>query len=170
MSFAPANRVGEGKNAQVLIFHAGGQRFGVFIAEVGKLVLEERIAPVPFAHPAMAGLLDSAEQDPVPVFDLYGLLGTRARPPTHVHGARVALFTTERGPVGLRMDTMEGGGSAYEFLSDPADAEIHIRTLPETLRVPVTAVGRDARGPFFFFSPDAFLATLDLGAPGRPDP
>lgn len=157
----------EGKNSQVLLFKAAGARFGVFIAEVGRLVVESGVAPVPFAHPALAGLLDDASEQVVPVFDLVGLLPDR-RPPPQVAGARVALFDTDQGPVGLRLDVMEAGGMHYTFLSDREAAERRLATLPDELRLAVTAVGEDEGGPFFFFSADAFLAALDLDAPQRP--
>lgn len=155
------------KNAQVLLFRAGGVRFGVFIAEVGRLVVETAVVPVPFAHPALAGLLDDEEEEAVPVFDLFGLIPEH-RPPQEVRGARVALFSSEKGPVGLRMEAMEGGGLDYTFVSDPKETEAQLATVPPPLRAPITAVARDGRGPFFFFSPDAFLVALEQSAPDRP--
>jgi len=155
------------RNAPVLRFTAGGLSFGVFVAEVGRLVLEDAITPVPFAHRAMAGLLDSPESPPAPVFDLRGLT-TQNPPPVHVPGANVALFSSERGPVGLRMDTVVGSRSDYLFVTSAEEAAGYLGRLPEAIRPAVTAVGESPDGHFYFFSPDGFLARLDIAQAARP--
>ena len=159
----------ERQNDQVLLFRAANVRLGVFIAEVGRLVVESNIAAVPFAHPALAGLVEEADGQVVPVFDLRGLLPDQ-KPLAQVGGARVALFETDIGPVGLRLEVTEGGGLHYTFMEDSDRTEQQLAALPAEIRPAVTAVGEDEGGPFFFFSADAFLAALDLYAARRPEP
>lgn len=154
-------------NAQrVLLFEAGGLQLGVFVAEVTRLLLEDAISPVPFAHPAMAGLLDGGDLGALPVFDLWGLVGERA-PAAHVPSATVAVFSTERGPVGLRMER-HGTTPSYRYVGDPSAAEEHLKSLPAGARSVLMGVGELEEGCFYFFSPEAFVLALDLGRAGRP--
>lgn len=151
---------------QVLLFEAGGLPLGVFVAEVTRLFFEEELTPVPFAHPAMAGLLDAGELGALPVFDLAGLF-SEAPPPRSVPGATVAVFTTERGPIGLRM-TRRTTTHTYRYNLDPVTESVRKDALPEPARRVVMGVGESDGGPFFFFSPEAFVLALDLGRAGRP--
>ncbi|MBI1944793.1 MAG: chemotaxis protein CheW [Deltaproteobacteria bacterium] len=144
---------------KVLLFSAGGLRLGVFLAEVGRLLVEDQMAPVPFSHPALAGVMLAGEDGPVPVFDMRGLFG--AAPAPHAPGATVALFPTAKGPVGLRLDTLLGTISAYEPLSESA-AEALLDQAPDAVRGTLTNAARTAEGVFSFFSPDAFLARVGL--------
>jgi len=153
-------------NAPVLVFRSAGARLGVFIAEVGRVLVEKPLARVPFAHPALAGLLlDDALA--IPVFDLAALVAD-VRPKSHVDAARVAIFETERGPVGLRMDALEGARADYQFVVDSEASREIIGRFPERLQRTVTGVGEESTGVFAFFSPDAFLAALDIGLASRP--
>jgi chemotaxis signal transduction protein len=138
----------------VLLFLAGGQRYGVGLADVARLVVEGVLVPVPFSHPAMAGLIDAGNDGPVPVFDLKGLVDpadvARTRP-----GATVALFPTQKGPVGLRIDQLLGTAAAYE----PAAAA---EGVPPALLPTVAGSARADEATFSFFSPESFLAAIGL--------
>ena len=150
----------------VLVFTAGGVRLGVGIADVSRLVVEGDIAPVPFGHPALAGLMkvDDVDNAIVPVFDLHGLAADAARPPRQRAGATIAVIPTARGPVGLRLDRLLGTASDYDAAADAPPENIPpalLRTLagagrPRTASV---AVGDEV---FFFFSPEAFIAAVGL--------
>lgn len=153
---------------QILLFEAGGLPLGIFVAEVTRLLLEEaELTAVPFAHPAMAGLIDGGALGALPVFDLSGLL-TATPPPRSVQGATVAVFTTERGPVGLRMDKRTTTPS-YRYVDDPEVEAERLDALPEVARQILTGVGDTDEGGFYFFSPEAFVLALDLGRAGRPE-
>ena len=145
---------------QILLFRAGGLRLGVFLAEVGRLLVEDTVVPVPFAHPAMAGLLVADADGPVPVFDLRGLTGTVLGQSAD-RQRTVALFPTAKGPVGLRLEELMGTIASYEALDDDATALLHKEVAPALLRT-ITAAARTPDGAFSFFSPDAFLAGLGL--------
>jgi hypothetical protein len=138
----------------VLLFQAAGLRFGVSLADVSRLIVEEELLPVPFSHPAMAGLMDADADGPVPVFDLSGLVDPTAIA-RHVPGATVALFPTGKGPVGLRLDKLHGTAATYEPITTvpPAPA-----ALLRTMGGAASAQGE----PFSFFSPEAFLAAIGL--------
>ncbi len=144
---------------QVLVFRAGGMRLGVFLAEVGRLLVEDELVAVPFAHPAMVGLLVADEDGPVPVFDLGGLIGESA--PASAQRRTVALFPTAKGPVGLRLDELLGTAASYEALDDDATGALHDGVAAALLST-VTGAARSTDGAFSFFSPDAFLAGLAL--------
>jgi chemotaxis signal transduction protein len=144
---------------QVLLFRAGGLRLGVFLAEVGRLLVEDRLTAVPFAHPAMAGLLVADADGPVPVFDLRALTG--AAPTEGARNRTVALFPTSKGPVGLRLEELLGTVASYEGLDAAAAAALHEHVDPAVLKT-ITGVAKTPEGAFSFFSPDAFLAGLGL--------
>ena len=151
---------------QVLLFRAGGMRLGVFLAEVGRLLVEDGLIAVPFAHPAMAGLLIADDDGPVPVFDLRGLVDTLgpagSRPSLAVSGqATVALFPTAKGPVGVRLEQLLGTISRYQPLDAEATARLH-EDIPIALARTVTGAATADDGPFSFFSPEAFLASVGL--------
>lgn len=156
---------------QVLLFRAGGLRLGVFLAEVGRLLVEDALIAVPFAHPAMAGLLIADADGPVPVFDLRGLVddvGVDAHERSKaaitgaaVVGATVALFPTAKGPVGLRLEQLLGTIATYAPLDAAATARLH-EDIPAALARTVTGAASAADGPFSFFSPEAFLAGVGL--------
>ncbi len=151
---------------QMLLFEAGGLPLGIFVAEVTRLLLEESLTPVPFAHPAMAGLIDGGSLGALPVFDLHGLF-SGTPPERTVSGATVAVFTTERGPVGLRMERRTTTAS-FRYLDDPAEEAERLDALPEIARRVLMGVGDSEAGPFYFFSPEAFVLALDLGRAARP--
>ena len=143
----------------VLLFAAAGLRFGVSLADVSRLLVEDILVPVPFSHPAMAGLTHADADGAVPVFDLRGLVdpATLVR---HARGSTIALFPTVKGPVGLRLDALHGTAAAY-------DARPQLMDAPEALRRTIAgaAVAHGDRGgeqPFFFFSPEAFLAAIGI--------
>jgi chemotaxis signal transduction protein len=153
---------------RVLLFEAAGQAMGVFVAEVTRLRMEDEVglSPVPFAHPAMAGLLDAGEVGVLPVFDLEGVLDPGGRLAARQAGATVAIFSTERGPIGLRM-TRRGTATDYRYGVDPAEEAERLDALPAPLRELVMGVGERPEGTFFFFSPEAFVVTLERDrAPG----
>jgi hypothetical protein len=152
-----------GRHGQVLLFRAGGLRLGVFLAEVGRLLVEDALVAVPFSHPAMAGLL-VAEEGPLPVFDLRGLVAgakPAASAPSAVGKHTVALFPTQKGPVGLRLEELLGTARAYEALDKEATDKLH-EGVDAALLKTVTGAARAEAGAFSFFSPDAFLAGLSL--------
>ena len=146
---------------QVLLFRAGGMRLGVFLAEVGRLLVEDALIAVPFAHPAMAGLLVADEDGPVPVFDLRGLVDEGTPTLSLPGGATVALFPTAKGPVGVRLEQLLGTISRYEPLDAAATARLH-EDIPVALARTVTGAASTDDGPFSFFSPEAFLAGVGL--------
>lgn len=155
---------------QVLLFRAGGLELGVFLAEVARLLVEDRVLAVPFAHPAMAGLLVAGEDGPVPVFDLHGLVAAPvdgAALPVPRSKTTVALFPTARGPVGLRLEELLGTVASYEALDAETTAALHAG-VPAPLLTTITGAARrrsveaGGEGSFSFFSPDAFLAGLGL--------
>lgn len=158
----------------MLLFRAGGLRLGVFLAEVGRLLVEDALIAVPFAHPAMAGLLVADNDGPVPVFDLRGLVDDDAAAQAHrgysavaaitgaaVVGATVALFPTAKGPVGLRLEQLLGTIATYEPLDAAATRRLH-EDVPAALARTVTGAASAGEGPFSFFSPEAFLAGVGL--------
>jgi hypothetical protein len=148
---------------QVLLFRAGGLRLGVFLAEVGRLLVEGALLAVPFAHPAMAGLLVAGEDGPVPVFDLTGLIEGSVVP-SPPRKATVALFPTARGPVGLRLEELLGTVASYEALDAEATGALHAE-IPPPLLATITGAARGGGADdeeFSFFSPEAFLAGLGL--------
>ena len=164
---------------QVLLFSAGGLRLGVFLVEVTRLLEEQPLTAVPFAHPALIGLLDAGDIGPVPVFDLGRLVHPQAPVSRSVLGAVVALFSTERGPIGLRMDEMRGTTTHYRYLEAGSSKAPRTATagqaeegrseaLPEVAQRSLTGVAESEEGPFHLFSPDAFVVALDLGQAGRP--
>lgn len=146
---------------QVLLFFAGGMQLGVSLADVGRLVVEDTLLIVPFAHPALAGLLAVGDAEPVPVFDLLGLVdGTAVA--TSAPNANVALFPTARGPVGLRLERLDGTAHAYRALDADAAQALYAGHAPALLAT-VTGAAATAEGvSFSFFSPEAFLAALNL--------
>lgn len=152
---------------QVLLFSAGGLPLGVFLVEVTRLLEEQPLTAVPFAHPALIGLLDADDMGPVPVFDLERLVRPEAPVHRSVAGAVVALFSTERGPIGLRMDAMRGTTTRYRYLEDAAE-RASVDALPEVARRSLTGFAESDQGSFHLFSPDAFVVALDLGQAGRP--
>ena len=146
---------------QVLLFGAGDLRLGVFMAEVAKLIVESALSPVPYAHPAMAGLLDDEVLGPLPVFELRALLDPFHRPLRRATGATVALFETPRGPIGLRLDALHGAVVDYGNASAD-EAQRWLQTLPATATSFLTGVALHTGAPFFFFSPEGLTVTLGL--------
>ena len=151
------------QNAPVLLFEAATFRFGVFVAEVASIKSGVAIVPVPFAHPALVGLLDAPDSEAIPVFEL-------ARSAKSAGAIEVALFDTVQGPVGIRLDAVVGARSDYDILTDAEAFQDALSALPESLALTVTTAGRSSGIPFFFFSPDAFLGRLDLARAERPLP
>jgi hypothetical protein len=153
---------------QVLLFSAGGMRLGVFIAEVGRLLVETQTAPVPFSHPAMAGLLIDDEAI-IPVFDLCGVIDESTPPPRRAPGATVALFPTERGPIGLRLDALHGT-IAEHVPASSAERDALLKPLSPGARRAVTDAALSHGVPFLFFSPEALVVELGLVAGAGPHP
>jgi len=152
----------------VLRFRAAGLLWGVFLAEVGRVVVEDGLLAVPFSHPAMAGLLVAGADGPVPVFDLRGLVDDAA-PALPLSRARtVALFPTARGPVGLRLEELLGTVDKYTGLDAQSIGALHKDVASALLRT-MTGAARGIDGDMFsFFSPDAFLAELGLSPRSSP--
>ncbi len=149
------------RRAPLLSFTAAGYRFGVFVVEIARLLVEDAIAPVPFAHPAMAGLLLFEDARAlVPVFDVAGLVDP-SRPLRRRTGATVALFPTEQGPVGLRLESVLGTIEEYEPVSSEG-AALFLSVLPDEVRRVVGGVALHDGEPLFFFSPEALLVELGL--------
>lgn len=147
--------------APLLRFSSGGFSFGVFVVEIGRLMLEEQLAPVPFAHPAMAGLqLLEDGRSLVPVFDVAGLADP-LRPLARRPGTTLALFPTEHGPVGLRLDQVGGTIEEYEPVSAEG-AALFLSVLPDEVRRVVGGVALRDGAPLYFFSPEALLVELGL--------
>lgn len=167
----PLSSGGVATSAQpILRFEAGGLTLGVFVVEVTRLLQKTGLAAVPFAHPALSGLLDAGELGAVPVFDLAPVLQKDAQVARAVEGATVALFETELGPIGLRMDEMRGITTRYRFLEPSAEERDRLEAMSETGRRALPAVAEDERGRFWMFSLDAFVVALNLEKAGRPQP
>lgn len=149
--------------APLLRFSAGGFSFGVFVVEIERLLFEGHLAPVPFSHAAMAGLqLLEDRRALVPVFDVAGLVDP-LRPLKRRTGSTIALFPTQHGPVGLRLDHVDGTIDRYE----PASAEgaaLYLSVLPDEVRRIVGGVAVLDAAPLYFFSPEALLVELGLYA------
>ncbi len=158
----------------VLVFLAGGVRLGVSLADVARLVVEGAIAPVPFGHSALAGVMRVHDVDTnhdwatVPVFDLNGLAPEAPRPPRQRAGATVAVIPTARGPVGLRLDQLLGTASDYAAV-DAAEVKAAFDRLSPAMQKTLAGAGRPQTAsvavgdePFFFFSPEAFIAAVGL--------
>jgi hypothetical protein len=136
------------------VFMSAGVRCAVGLADVARLLVEDRVVPVPFSHPAMAGVLVDDQSGAVPVFDLRGLTDPAGMPRT-VPGATVVLFSTAKGPVGLRLDALVGTASTYEARTEPID-------VPEALKKTLASAAVTQGEPLAFFSPEAFLASISL--------
>ncbi|MCP4503769.1 MAG: hypothetical protein GY822_27910 [Deltaproteobacteria bacterium] len=149
---------------QLFLFCAAGYDFAVPIVDVDRLIEELDIAPVPLCHRALAGVaVDEAgdEQRLIPVFDLRGF--ERAdQVPVQVKGATVAVFQTETGPIGMRMDLLLGTSGRAEPISDSEVVQAHIDSLGPELLTTVTAVAKIDDKAFFTFSPEAFLMRLNV--------
>lgn len=152
-----------------LIVVAGGVRLGISLADVSRIVVETAVAPVPFAHRALAGVMRVAELDDaiVPVFDLRGFDGAERL--TRQAGKNVAVIPTARGPVGLRLEGLLGTAGSYVAVAVDAAA---LERLPAALRASIAGCGRPdgeagAIGveDFYFFSPEAFIHELGLAGP-----
>jgi hypothetical protein len=155
----------------VLVFVAGGARLGVPLADVTRLTLEGRLSPVPFGHPALAGLMRDEHGGLVPIFDLHGLGAgdDDARPPLQVAGATIAVIGTARGTVGLRLDRLLGTASSYAAHDGGAVVDdLRAALSPGVQRmlggasVPRDASAAVGDAPFFFFSAEAFIAAVGL--------
>lgn len=153
-----------------LVFLAGGVRLGVSLADVTRLVVEGAIAPVPFGHTALAGVMRVPEADDatVPVFDLHGLTPGATRPPTQRVGATIAVIPTAKGPVGLRLDQLLGTATDYDAVAADDVAALYLGLAPALQKTlagagrPKTASLAMGTEPFFFFSPEAFIAAVGL--------
>jgi hypothetical protein len=149
------------RRAPLLSFTAAGYSFGVFVVEIARILVEDAIAPVPFAHPAMAGLLLVEDARAlVPVFDIAGLVDP-SRPLRRRTGGTVALFPTDQGPVGLRLETVGGTIESYAPVSSEG-AALFLSVLPDEVRRVVGGVALHDGAPLFFFSPEALLVELGL--------
>jgi hypothetical protein len=146
---------------QVLLFGACDLRLGVFMAEIGRLVDEGELAPVPFAHAAMAGLLDDDVDGPLPIFELRALLDATHRPVRRATGATIAIFPTPRGPIGLRLDALHGTIVEYSDATRDEGARL-LGTLPPTAIHFLSGAALTGGTPFFFFSPEGLVLALGL--------
>ena len=151
-------------DARLFLFTAVGHNFAIPIVEVDRLLVEKTLAPIPCAHPSLAGLAKDHD-DLIPVYDLAGLLSEEAVQAQSA-GTNVAVFATARGPLGLRMEALRGTTTAARPLGDPAEVVARTALLPPAGQTIVSAVGEVATDHgvevFFFFSPEAFLVQLDL--------
>lgn len=159
-SSATRGRSVASSDERLFLFSARGQAFAIPIVEVGRLLTETRLFPLPCAHPALAGIARDGS-DLIPVYDLAGLLSDQVVPAQNP-GTNIAVFDTARGPLGLRMEALRGTTTTAVPLKDPADVASRIASLPPAGQTIVTAVGEVAGEIFFFFSPEAFLVQLDL--------
>ncbi len=149
---------------KLFLFSAAGHDFAVPIVDVDRLIEELDIAPAPLCHRALAGVaVDEIGDEPrlIPVFDLRGF-EREDQVPVHVRGATVAVFQTETGPIGMRMDRLIGTSGIAEPISDSDLVRSHIETLGPELLTTVTAVARIEGKAFFTFSPEAFLMRLNV--------
>ncbi len=160
-------------SGEVLVVVAGGARLGMPLGDVARLVLERPCLPVPFGHPALAGLMRGDDGHVLPVFDLRGLDAPQGeRPPPFVAGATIAVVVTERGSVGLRLERLLGTARSYSAPDTSQALEERRAGLSPFLQRALGgaglpheaghAVGDDV---FFFFSAEAFVAALVLTEP-----
>jgi hypothetical protein len=155
----------------VLVFLAAGSRLAVAVGDVLRLMLEGPIAPIPFGHRALAGVMRAGDDDDavVPIFDLRGLDDDAPAPPRHMPGATVAIIPTAIGPIGLRLDRLLGSALRYAAV-DGAIIPDHIaRVVDRAGRADTVGASLDVgEAPFFFFSTEAFVAAVGLGDGARP--
>jgi hypothetical protein len=162
----------------VLLFEAAGIRLGVSLGDMLRLLPDGPLVPVPFAHPALAGLLvqSGGHDDVVPVFELDRLaeptsgqlLDPRVRPtlaspsPTSpaAAAAAIAVIPTARGPVGLRLERLASTAAGYAPVEpDATDAQ----EVPAALAPCIAGQARAADDKTFgLFSAEAFVAALGL--------
>lgn len=148
----------------VLVFLAAGSRLAVAVGDVWRLMVEGPIAPIPFGHRALAGVMRQGDgnDDLVPVFDLRGLDNEAPPPPRHVPGATVAIIPTAIGPIGLRLDRLLGTALRYVAVDEAIPDHI-ARVVDRAGRADVVGASLDiGEAPFFFFSTDAFVAAVGL--------
>ena len=146
-------------SAPVLRFRASGLSLGVFLGDVGRVLVATSLVPVPFTHRALLGLFP-AEEGALPVFDLALLDENQPRAP-FAGSTLVALFPTPRGPAGLRVEALEGSVPAYDTLAEEEAAALRA-AIPPAIRKTLTGAARVGDAPFWFFSPDAFIAAVGL--------
>jgi chemotaxis signal transduction protein len=147
----------------VLLFMAGGTRFGVAVGDMLQLLQEGPITPVPFGHPALVGLMRAGsgpDTAPVPIFDLRGLGDTA--PEKTVPGATIAVVPTARGPVGLRLDQLLTTVDSYTPLTGTALEQFNAALPPELGSAVAGAASTRTGEPFFLFNAEAFVAALGL--------
>lgn len=179
MNTAPADStLPSSAGSKLFLFTAAGFDFAVPIVDVDRLFEELDISPVPLCHPALAGVaLDDDGPEPrlIPIFDLRGFL-PRAEDdaeeedlpeaiPVHVKGATVAVFQTETGPIGMRMDRLLGTSAVAQPIDDASVVEERVAALGAELLTTVTAVARIEDRIFYTFSPEAFLMRLRVQSP-----
>ncbi len=140
----------------VLVFLAAGQRMAVSTGDVMRLVMETATSPIPFSHPALAGVMDH-DTGVTPVFDLRGLSGDAV--PAHVEGAMVAVIPTSIGPIGLRLDKLLGTAARYTAVSD---SEVPAHSVITSVTDGAGRADELSDAVFFFFSTDAFIHAIGL--------
>jgi hypothetical protein len=154
----------------VLVFLAAGSRLAVAVGDVLRLMVEGPIAPIPFGHRALAGVMRAGDDDDavVPVFDLRGLDDDAPAPPRHVPGATVAIIPTAIGPIGLRLDRLLGSALRYVAVDEAIPGHI-ARVIDRAGRADALGASLDiGEAPFFFFSTEAFVAAVGLTDGARP--
>jgi len=154
----------------VLVFLAAGSRLAVAVGDVLRLMVEGPIAPIPFGHRALAGIMRQGDDDDdvVPVFDLRGLDEGAPAPPRHVPGATVAIIPTAIGPIGLRLDRLLGSALRYVAVDEAIPGHI-ARVVDRAGRADTVGASLDiGEAPFFFFSTEAFVAAVGLADGARP--
>ncbi len=143
----------------VLLFMAAGQRFGVGLADVSRLLAQGPLLRVPFAAPALAGIMFADIDGPIPVFDLRALVDPSAVLHADDDAAlTVVLFASQKGPVGLRLQRLLGSVALYAAL-DAAPSDV---VVAGGLSATITGWARTDEHVFAFFSPDAFLAVVGV--------
>jgi hypothetical protein len=150
---------GFAQGQQMLLFQAGGRPCAVFLLEVTRLIEESPLLAVPFAHPALAGLLEDGDRGVLPVFDLWAWVDPSRAIRASQTGAIVALFSTERGPIGLRMDVLLGTSTAYQYVDAQAGEWAPMPGLRHAFAGQIISHAKS----FDVFSPDGFLGVLDIG-------
>jgi purine-binding chemotaxis protein CheW len=81
-----------------LVFRVGGERYAVRLDEVAGVANAGELRPLPQPPPFVVGILDRDEQ-PVPVYDLAGILSLDSGPCRHV-----VLHDRPGGPIGFLVE------------------------------------------------------------------
>jgi purine-binding chemotaxis protein CheW len=100
----PADPLRHVPMVRVLVFRAGGGRYGVELSALSEIVSKPRLARVPGAPPQLAGVIQ-VRGEIRPVWDFARLIGSAGT--ADGGGGAVLLVASASGQTGLRVDEVE---------------------------------------------------------------